>query len=755
MAEVKKTKSVCFWCKAKCCVVVHHRDGILLRVTKDQNFPPEDIPAKRIVCPHREAAQEWFYNPNRLNYPLKRAGEKGEAKWQRISWDQALDEIAANLAGIKEKHGPESLAATNGDYWTHTEYCQRFLSLFGTPNHIGPSPICMGPRAIIPRAIMGWWPGFSITPETRCVVLYGVEAMVARPRLWEVLTLARENGAKVIAIDPRQTQSTAIADIWLKLRPGTDTFLMMAIINYIIQQNLYDREFVEKWCYGFDALRERAKKYTIETAEEVTWVPAQKIIDSARLYAETKPAVFIEGMGIEQQPTASTNMHCRCVLAAITGNLDIKGGEALTGPHPLYISDREIEMWDHLPDAQKTKQIGSDRFKLHTWPGQKEIHRCFKNVFGGEADHAIWYLGQAHAPSVYRAMLTGKPYPVRAMISQASNPLVSQANTKLVYKAIKSLDLYVVMDLFMTPSAVLADYVLPAASWLERPHIDSYLGYGTHLLAWPAAIPASMEGKYDRRTDFDFWRGLGMLLGQEQHWPWKSLEESYTYRLKNKGYTFEEFVEKKSFERDIIHQPRRYKSIGFATPTGKVELYSTIFEKLGYDPLPEYKEPDETPVGSPQLAIEYPLILTCSGRSDVYMHSDWRQVQWIRRLVPDPLVQIHPETASELGIEDKEWLWIETPRGRIRQRASLTDGIHPRVVAIDFDWWYPELPEEEPYLMGVWESNMNVLVDDDPDNCDPMLGSWPLRLALCKIYSVKDSLKQRKHLLAEKGRETF
>jgi len=756
MEAARKIKSVCWWCKAKCYVVVHtDKDGILTRITKDLDRPGHDHVAKRITCPHREAAQQWFYSPNRLNYPLKRKGERGQAEWEIISWNQAMAEIAERLEKIREEWGPEALVATNGDYWTHTEYCQRFMSLFGSPNHIGPSPICMGPRALIPRAVMGWAPAHYISPDTRCVVLYGCEAMVGRPRHWTMINEIREKGAKIIVIDPRETNSVAVSDAWLQLRPGTDAFLLMSMINYIIENELYDKAFVDQWCHGFNMLKGRAKKYSLEKAEEVTWVPKEAIAGAAKIYASTKPGVILEGMGIEQQVNASANMYARCALAAITGNIDVAGGEALTGPHRQYVSDREIEMWEQMPQGQKVKQLGSDRFKMHCWPGQKEIHDCLVKTFGSEADHAVWYLGQAHAPTAYRAMLSGKPYPVRAMVTQASNPLVSQANTKLVYKAVKSLDLYVVMDQFMTPSALLADYVLPATSWLERPHVDSYLGYGTFIRAHKASVPSVVEGMYDRRTDFYFWRELGIRLGQEEYWPWETIEESYTDRLREKKYTFEEFVDKVYFEIDNKHEPKRYEKIGFATPTGKVELASTIFEKLGFDPIPEYAEARETPLGNPELVKEYPLIMTSAGRDYAYIHTNWKDVPWIRRVSPEPLVEIHPETAKKLGVEDDEWVWIETPRGRIRQKAFYKNTLHPQVVAVAFDWWLPELPEEEPWLMGLWESNMNVLMDDHPDDCDPMLGSWPLRICLCKIYPVRKGLNRRKHRIIEKNIKVF
>lgn len=191
--------------------------------------------------------------------------------------------------------------------------------------------------------------------------------------------------------------------------------------------------------------------------------------------------------------------------------------------------------------------------------------------------------------------------------------------------------------------------------------------------------------------------------------------------------------------RCYIPPPRnkKYEEGGFGTPTGKFELYSTILDTLGYDPLPHFEEPYETVVSTPELTKEYPLTLLTGGRIPQYYHSEWRQIESMRKEYPDPKLQIHPQTAHALGIKEGDWVWIESPRGRIKQKATLFDGIDPQVVHIEHGWWFPELPEEEPWLHGVWESNANVLMNDDPDYCNPVIGAWPLKTALCKVYKVK------------------
>ena len=230
--------------------------------------------------------------------------------------------------------------------------------------------------------------------------------------------------------------------------------------------------------------------------------------------------------------------------------------------------------------------------------------------------------------------------------------------------------------------------------------------------------------------------GTGDRLGKGELMPWKSREEYYDKVVEPTGYTFKEFVHKLRYVPKNLGF-KKYEKTGFATPTGKVEFYSTVLEKLGYDPLPKFEEPAETPVSAPELAKEYPLRLITGGRMREYYHSEWRQVDSVRRKRPYPLMQIHPETAASLGIKEGDWVWIETPRGRVRQKAEFLEGIDPGVVHAEHGWWFPELPGEEPWLHVVWESNINVVMNDDPEVCNQITGSWPLKTALCKVYKVK------------------
>jgi thiosulfate reductase/polysulfide reductase chain A len=733
LAEIKK--STCMGCHIHCRVEGHIVNRRLVKIEEDKALPKAEA-VRPIVraCPRARAFPDYVYHPDRLNFPLKRIGDRGDGKWREISWEEALDETAAKLSDIKRKYGAEAIATSVGTARTHDEYRMRFLNLLGSPNNFGQGQICYAPGSTVSRAIYGW-PDFypAIGRTTRCVVILGANPEQAARGLWLALLSAQKGGAKLIVVDPRYTATAQRADIWLQLRPGTDCALYLGMINVIIKAELYDKAFVNNWCYGFDKLAERVQDYDLDKVAKITCLPAQKIKEAAETYAKTKPGVIVHTMGVEHLGVNSIEaMHARYILTAITGNIDVRGGEEMRGHHPLLVPQYEIELNEKLSPEQKAKQLGSDKFKLLSKKGETLISQYAKSKMG--TAHTSF----AHAPTVFRAMLTGKPYPVRALITAASNPLVIQPNTKLVYKAIKNLDLHVIQDFWMTPTAELADYVLPAATWLERPSIFNYDDSVDFIYAGEPVIPPRVEGKYNRRTDYDLWRGLGIRLGQEEFWPWETLDEALAYRLKPLGFTsVADFIQKNG---GIIIPPKeekKYEKVGFGTPTGKVELYSTILEKLGYDPLPKYQEPCESPVSTPELAKDYPFILITGGRIQPYYHSEWRQVDAARKERPYPIVQINPKTAADLDISDGDWVWIETPIGRIRQKCQLFGGILPQVVNAEHGWWYPELPGEEPWLHGVWESNINVVINDEPQYCSSISGGWTLRGLLCKIYRAK------------------
>lgn len=732
MAEIKRV--VCIQCHNACRLAATVEGDRLLSVEPDDTFPgtASSYPVTK-GCRRRRAVIEYINHPQRLNYPLKRTGARGENRWEMISWEQAFAEIGERLRSLIAEYGPETVATTSGTGRTHDEIRQRFFNLLGSPNHTGAGAICYGPMCAVGHLLFGWRVFPVVRQNTRCVLLWGGGG----PRYWDVFWRAAlrahdERGAKLIVVDPRRSDAAEKADLWLQIRPGTDCALALGMINHIIKHDLYDHEFVSEWCIGLPELAERAAQYPLDRVSEITWLPQEQIATAAEWYATERPAVTNHGMGIEHLGTNIETLHAHYILSGLCGHIEQPGGDILPVPYPGIIHEETIAAHERLAPEQIDKTLGVERFRLLSRKGYDLIQEAALRVYGNEAYARTAFEVFAHGPSIYRAILTGQPYPVKALLTLSSNPMVTVPNTKLVYQALKAVDLYVVTDFFMTPSAQLADYVLPATTYLERPWLWTYSG----IVGSERALPKAVEGRYDRRDDYDVWRGLALQLGQEADWPWETLEEVYDYRLAPIGLTFAEFMTQGGFLAPPKSE-RRYEQIGFATPSGKVEFSSSILEKLGYDPLPQYREPAESPISRPDLAADYPLILITGGRHQPFYHSEHRQVATLRRVHPDPIAQIHPDLAAAHGIRDGEWMWIETPRGSIRQRCRVFDGIDPHVVHVQHGWWFPEEEGAEPSLHGVWKSNCNVLTDDDPDVCNPIAGGYPLRGLLCRIRAAE------------------
>ncbi|MEW5724863.1 MAG: molybdopterin-dependent oxidoreductase, partial [Thermodesulfobacteriota bacterium] len=547
-----------------------------------------------------------------------------------------------------------------------------------------------GNSAVVATALFGWWPYWMNVEKlanTKCLMLIGRNPPHTHQTIWEGFLKARKKGTKLIVVDPRRSEAADAADIWLRLRPGTDAALLLGLVNVIIEEGLYDRDFVRDWCYGFDQLAQRAREYPLSKVSEITWVPADRIAAAARMFATEKPSCAMEGMGVAHQPNSYSPIALRHIISALVGNVDVQGGEELMGPAP-FITEHEIELAEALPKEQRGKILGH-QFRLYTWPGYELIQSNVERVWGKRCD-MFGYTCMASAPSLYKAIAYSDPYPVRALITLSSNPMVTIPNTKLVYKALKSLDLYVVVDYYMTPSAQLADYVLPAALWLERSFLWNYHNTTPVIRAGECALPPSIPGRYDRRNDYDFWRGLGVRLGQAEYWPWETVEDYYDYRLKPLDLTFRELVKKGKWAPEKFEY-KKYEKTGFGTPTGKIELYSTVMEKLGYDPLPFYKEPPESPTRTPELSRDYPLILITGGRFHPFFHSEHRQVETLRQRYPWAKMQIHPETAAGLGLAEGDWAldrdpaWPGDAEGHVGQEPGPPGGARAARLVVSRD----------------------------------------------------------------------
>jgi anaerobic selenocysteine-containing dehydrogenase len=688
----------CRGCHGGCGVLVHVRDGTIVKLEGNPDFPTNH----GSICSKGLAFQQLVYHPDRVKYPLKRVGKKGEGKWQRISWDEAFETIVNKLKQVIKENGAESIVLAQGTSREGEAFLARFGNLLGTPNVMAAGHFCYLTRVGASLVTCGNLPICDYDGDPKCVVLWGSNIFWTNPDEYTGENLCRvlAQGAKLIVVDPRLTYASSRADIWLQLRPGTDAALALGMLNVIINEKLYDKEFVEKYTHGWDKFVERVNQYPVEKVAEITWVPVDKIREAARLFAKTKPATIQWGISIEQNINCIDSDRLLIDLVAVTGNLDVKGG-GMFFPAPKGQTISQFTYHKELSPEQNAKYIAGDAHKL-----------C----------HMIGLVPENY---VYNAVLTGKPYPVRAILLQASNPVVTRPNAKMVYKALSQVEFLSVADFFLTPTAELADIFLPAATWLEADYTGGFFFRWGYL--WPRKKIVQIG---ECKSDFEIWNELGRRMGQKQ---WA---ENYIGDLDQilapGGVTWADVRDKPYLRGEVRY--RKYLDKGFSTPTRKVELYCTTFEKWGYDPLPTYKEVPESPVSKPELAKEYPYILITGPRSPVFFHSEHRMIPWLRECHPDPMIDIHPNTAKKHGIEEGDWVYIESPRGRIKQRSRFNPGIHPRVVCIQHGWWFPEIKTPDH---GWNLSNSNILTDNDPKTLDIAFGASNLRTLMCKIYPVK------------------
>jgi anaerobic selenocysteine-containing dehydrogenase len=692
-------KSHCRMCHGGCGVLVYTRDGKVAKIAGDPDCPINH----GTLCSKGLASTQLVYHPDRLTHPVRRIGPKGSGQWERISWDEALDTIAGRILDYKDRFGAESIVMGYGTGRENEAVIYRFANLLGTPNVLTAGHFCYGPRIATSIITCGSNPIVDYENNPKCIMVWGNNLTLSNPDCYkgEPFSASLNAGAKLIAVDPRLTRIAARADVWLPLRPGTDAALAFGMLHVIVNEELYDREFVSENVYGWKQFIARVNEYPPDKVEQITWVPRDKIQQAARLFAATKPAAIQWGVAIEQQINCADNNRLLMALMGITGNIDVAGGQVLFNT-PKIRNVGQFGAHRMLPHEQAQKRLGGDRFRL-------------------AGNFAI-----INPKCVWDAILEEKPYTVKMLFLISSNPVLTRANAKEVYRALEKVEFMAVADFFLTPTAELADIVLPAATWLEMDYIGDFWKRHGYLLPRRKIIQIG-----ECRSDHEMLNDLGHRVGQSEHW-WGDFEGGLDYILEPMGITWQDFKKMDYIRGEVKY--RKYQERGFSTPTQKFELYSTLLENWGYDPLPQYREPPESPVSTPELYQQYPYILITGRRLPGFFHTENRQLPWMRELHPDPIVEIHPDTAEKEGIRQGDWVIIESPRGKVRQRAKLFAGMDHRIISAEHGWWFPE--NKDPGH-GWDASNINILTDNAYKTCDPAMGATSVRTLLCRIYPEK------------------
>lgn len=671
----KIVKIICNMCAMGCGIDAHVKHGKVVQITEMAEHPHNRL------CVKAKGMLEWLYSEERLTHPL----QKDKGGWKKISWDQALGVISDKLVNIRDRYGAKALVLHQGVAFIgshHEKLARRFADLYRTPNYTSGSTLCFYARLIGHNLTAGRHAAIPLFKNSNCMVLWGIEPEqcdhIQAAAIWD----AKQRGAKLIVIDPRVTPMAKEADIYAQIRPGTDCALALALLNVIIGEDLYDKAFIERWTVGFAQLTEHTKQYTPERVQEITWVPAKTIRKLARTYATTKPAAVSQGIALDHCTNGVQTSRAIAILMAITGNFDVAGGNAYSTGLPQT-------------NLRMAERVSMDE------------------AIGAQYPMFTRFTRETTAKLVVDAILTREPYPIRALIVQGSNPALTWPNSNRVEEAFQKLDLLVVSDLFMTETAKLADVVLPAATFMEMKVLRDYGGPFMPLIVLGQQ---AIEPLGECIADWKLWAELGKIMGYGEYFPWNSDDELFETLLSNTNITLEQL---KNSPGGIVYRPweeRKYLKKGFSTPSGKVEIYSELMEKHGYHPLPTFEEPAESPVSQPALAEKYPLILITGTRVKMFTHSQHRNISTLREMLPRALVEVHTQTAKNIGITDGDLVTIESPRGSIQLYAKLTNDIHPRVVSIQHGWS---------------EANANILTDDKGH--DPVSAFPGFKSVLCRI----------------------
>jgi anaerobic selenocysteine-containing dehydrogenase len=669
-----------------CGLIVGVKNNSIVEVKGD----PDGFLNKGYICPKGLASYDRLTHSSRLKHPLKRTGKRGEGKWEKIEWKEAIDIISDNLLRIKEKHGAKAIAFCQGMPKGLEHFVLiRLANIFGSPNVVAVQDVCHAPREVSGFHTCGFYPVTDYHHKSKLVMLWGsnITSTNEEGEICSLLIEQLKQGAQLLVIDPKKTKMARKAELWLQLKPGTDSALALAFLNVIIEEKLYNAAFVEKWTHGFDQLSSHVKQFTPEKMSKITWVPADLIRKGARLYAEARPAALGWGNPIEQNRHSFDICRSLVCIMAICGNLDVPGGN-IKANEPDILGLGKFVRADLIPEKRK-EMIHAHH---HTIPGLMTV------------------------PSSYlkKAILEGIPYPVKGAYFQCTNPMLGYADSKQTFDALMKLDFFAVSDIFMTPTALFADIVLPAATHFEFNDIGHYgLGHGCIL-----ARPKVVDPPKDCRPDIEILNELGKSLTNKKYW-YNDYNELADALLEPVGLNFNSFAEKGYLKGKDLFE--KFISSGFRTPTGKVELALSRAEKLNVSPLPQLNNDfEEDP--------EYPLILT-SAKSRYYLHSSYRWIKKLRKLENHPTTMIHPETAEKHGIKEGDEIFIETRCGRITQFAHLTDTIHPSVIQAAYGWWFPEEDIETGYE---WKkSNYNMLTSTE--NIGKEFGTPNLKGISCKI----------------------
>jgi anaerobic selenocysteine-containing dehydrogenase len=687
-------KTICPVCSLQCGVDASVQQDHLINIKGTAEHPVN----RGKLCIKGSSGIEYAHNPERILTPLARTGPRGSGEFSSISWDEAFDRISSKLLEFKKESGPESVVFFAGYPKWFRPFLKRMAHSFGSPNFCSESSTCFLATILANNLTYGC-DGRADFKNTECILNWSTNPHSSSTPMVGHFLKAVRRGAKLIDVGPLTTPLSKEADIHLRLRPGTSGALALGMANVIIKEGLFDREFVGNWTLGFEEYCSYVRGFSPLVTEQITGVDADKIIRAARLYATTKPAAMVNSASVTVHHTNGVQNH-RAITALIglTGNFDRKGGNHVV-PASYY----------HRPTGLKTRQREFEQAR----PWGEMAPRI------GEGHYPIWsqMIDEAQATDLPFQIRSGKPYPVRAVLGFGLNHRM-WPGSDFMEESLQKLDFFVNVDLFMTDSAKLADIVLPACTSFERDELTIY-GPGYAIWTKPVIPPVG-----ESRSDVDIILDLARRLTPHDTLLLQGHEACLDWMFEPSGIKMDDIKKHAEgfFLENLSPTPyEKYRTSGFPTPSGKMEFTSLILKDAGIDPLPVYREPQQSPISTPDLAKEYPLILTTGARLPMYMHSRMYRIPRARKLRPHPMADINPADAHVRGIATDQWIDLITPRGSIRVKANLTDLVPPGVVSM---------------YHGFPSADVNELID--PDYRDPISGYPGYKSLLCEVRTVRD-----------------
>jgi anaerobic selenocysteine-containing dehydrogenase len=707
--------SICGVCPAGCGVEVHLRNDHIERLSPLRDHPQGS------VCPRGMAAKEIVYSKDRLLYPQKKVGKRGEGNFKRISWDEAYDFIIDKLHDIADQYGPEAVAVYTGrgnfEFGLNESFAPRgpvessanaVLFPFGSPNTTGVGSLCYVSYGMVAsRACFGDYLRnmHEDIENSDLILIWGENPATDSPPInMRRIKTAQKRGARVIVIDHRRSESAlALRAEWIGVRPGTDGALALSALQVLIQEDLYDHWFVENWAYGFDDLSAYVQNFYPERVEKITGVPAAQIRELARAIGKSHGCSILTYTGLEYSNSGLQAIRAVWTLQALAGHLDTPGGKLFKMRSRLQLNRLATR-----PPTDAPKPVGADDYPLYY-----EVRN------------------EAHAALLPRAVLENKPYPVRGLLVSGASIITAWPNPDLWRKTLSSLDLLVAINRFPTADALYADILLPATTMFE---IESYMIYDGYVQLRQRVIPPVGEA----RNDYLIFAELARRLGYGHLWP-QTEEELVRHALRDTDINIEELrahpegipfqVPEMHYRKYITGELRADEKPGFETPTGKFEIASNWLKAHGYEALPEYTEPIEGPLASPEVAEHYPLVFNSGARTQFAFRSQHLNIPSLVAHQPWPLVHIHPDDARARGIADGDKVFVVSPRGRVAFRAHVTDNIVRGAVEANMGGGGP-IGEPD------WQvSNVNELTDFE--NREPILGFPVYKALLCNVVKAQ------------------